>query len=277
MRELLDQFSEAEVFDELLVIVHEQLVKPPCSPCFDWETILNGLVNRTGRQGWTSFQMQHFERLRSNEPGSHDHGKVVAAVWRLVNRGWACPDFSGGQFRQPRVSGFRLTAHGMHVCLAKPDDSPSRLGFFDRLRAAHAGVDEEVFERLIDATACLDAGLARPAVVMLGIAAEVTTTHAFRVMRTKGLTKAKEPEFKEQLVAVVDGINHVDGLTSEQKHRLHMACVSIEAIRVFRNNAAHQGNPNPESLLVQEQITSACLHLPVVWRELILPNKPAVA
>ncbi len=273
MQELFEQLSEAQVFDELVVIMHARLAKAAYAKDLDWEVIVNGLADRVGRRGWTSFQKEEFNRLRRNESRSNDYTKVAAAVWRFVNRGWAYPTFVGGHSSGPRAGGLRLTALGEQVCSVRPDDSPSRLGFFERLRGENTGVDEEVFERLIDASACLDSGLARPAVVMLGVAAEVTTAQAFRTVRTLNLTKAKEPEFKEQLVAIVAAIDSVAGLNSEQKHRLHMACVSIETIRVLRNNASHHGNPNPESLLVHDQITSACIHLPLVWRHLILPNR----
>lgn len=142
------------------------------------------------------------------------------------------------------------------------------------MRLANPAIEEEVFERLLDASACLTAGLQRPSVVMVGIAAEVTTIKAYRVMRDKLtlITSKKEGEFKDQAAAIVPQIEHVPTLSNDHRHRLRMAFVAIEEIRVARNKAAHHGEPAPKPFEANDLLRAACYSLPVVWNVLIIPN-----
>ena len=88
------------------------------------------------------------------------------------------------------------------------------------------------------------------------------------------ITTTKQAEFKEQVAAILGQVEHVLSLTSDQKHRLTMAFDAVESLRVLRNNAAHHGNASPDPYLAHERFGAASFHLPVVWTELILPNKP---
>jgi hypothetical protein len=127
--------------------------------------------------------------------------------------------------------------------------------------------------RLQDGANCLEFDLYRPAVVMIGIAAEVTTYQLYKAMERLTFVSGKHDEFAQRLEAVRKEQGRLT-LQPDEKRRLSMALDMIESARVMRNNAAHSGNRSPDPFLARERFGAACFHLPVVWEIVIVPNLP---
>lgn len=276
MYELFSGCDETQLFDAILEVFRKQLAKNPLMVACKWDELVEALRPLAKQDGWTPPVQEHFGNLKHH----HRHAvhtldglKLSSAAWRFVALGYGYPSFADGS-GAIRVVRLTLTKLGQQVCSRTPEDNPSRPGYLERLRPANPKIEDEVFERLIDAANCLEFGLHRPAIVMLGIAAEVTTVWAYKAMKTAGLiTKSKDVEFKDQLDAIRENIDHLQQ-PPDEKHRLSMAFDAIESLRVLRNNAAHHGNPPPDPYLAQERFGSACFHLPVVWQLLIVPQLP---
>lgn len=274
--ELFAKYDEAQLFEALIDVFHAKIVVNPRLRSLTWQELVVGLRDRIDVTKWNPQVQDQFEAVQGHRPQVvhfPDHMKLSGAAWRFVSQNLAYPQLAGSS--EHRLHILTLTELGHQVCSKKPEDNPSRPGHLERLRTANPKIEEEVFERLIDASACLAAGLHRPAIVMLGIAAEVTTSWAYKAMKKIVLITTNKPvEFKDQVAAVQGQIDNVPTLSSDQKHRLKMAFDSIESLRVLRNNAAHHGNPSPDPFVAEDRFGSSCFHLPVVWTELILPIQP---
>lgn len=274
-QELFAKYNDDQLFAALVDVFHRQVESQPHATSLRWDRLVESFRPLV-EVAWTQELVRHYEALQVHAAqvvNFPDHQKLSGAAWRFVAMNYAYPQLSGSS--EHRLNTLILTELGRQVCSKKPEDNPARPGYIERLRKTNPQIEEEVFERLLDASACLDAGLHRPAIVMLGIAAEVTTIHAYRALKTLALiSKNKEVEFKEQLSAIAGALENLLSLTPEQRHRVKLAFVAVESIRVLRNSAAHHGNPAPDPYAAHDQLGAACFHLPVIWTELILPNKP---
>jgi len=199
--------------------------------------------------------------------------KAYSAAWTLIGRGVIYPHLVGDQGHPMRL---HVTEKGVQV-LAARQDAPHRAGFLKRLWERLPRIEDEVFTRLQDAQDCLDADLFRPAIVMIGIAAEVTIKAAYKTMAQLSLVRGEASQLKDMLVEVHaqhGALRDGDASRSDRVHRIKMALAFVETVRTQRNDAAHPGNPSPDGAIVRAQFTSACLHLPVVWELLVIPNLP---
>jgi hypothetical protein len=171
---------------------------------------------------------------------------------------------------------WRLTRAGLRL-LAATDDHPLLPGFVDRVVTRCAGLPADVQALLADARACIDAGLVRPAIVLMGVAYEVAIEHITASLVKRGLlpTSAEDESAAKRIASVRSQVSRVmpasKPMTSQERddiYAVEAACDFANQLRRRRNDAAHTtpkyGFENREE--AEELLTSAGRHLPNLWR-----------
>jgi hypothetical protein len=112
---------------------------------------------------------------------------VVEFVSWFVRAGFGWP--LGAEIdRFPRK--LHLTASGQRL-LGRPDhDHPMLPGFVERLAKRCHALPDAVISALVDATACLDHGLTRPAIVLVGVAYEIAVEHVVDSLVSRSMLSA---------------------------------------------------------------------------------------
>jgi hypothetical protein len=196
-------------------------------------------------------------------------GVVEFLVW-FVRAGFAWPLGSSSE-RMPDT--LRLTAAG-HRFLRASEDHPFLPGFIDRLLTRCPGLPDDVVSLMVDARACLDQGLMRPAIVLLGVSYEVAVEHVVvslssppRALLPTTLVDASAAKCIAEIDKLVD--SQFPGPTmKDDRAAVHTAYEFANQLRRRRNDAAHTqptyGFEDREE--VEELIVSAGRHLPNLWR-----------
>lgn len=194
---------------------------------------------------------------------------LVEFLWWLQRSGLAV-DTKRDKHGYPTE--MRLTARGLQFVVAE-DDDPLLPGFMDRIRDRCAGLPEGVIALLVDARACLDHGLQRPAVVLMGVAYELAIEHVVEHLEHLGLLDAKTSKEKPKVK-----IERILGLIREKKGRdripstddrtaAERAYEFANSLRDRRNEAAHT-TPRYDfthRAETTEFLISAGRHLPGLW------------
>jgi hypothetical protein len=130
-------------------------------------------------------------------------------------------------------------------------------------------MNNDVVERLADAVSCLEHGLLRAAVVMVGLAVEETVTAAHDALSSRGAVQNSRARLARdrlaELQVAVAGWPNVD-----ERHRRQMAIVAAESVRTERNRASHPGERFEDAAAVEELLVAASRQLPLIW-SVILP------
>jgi hypothetical protein len=226
---------------------------------------------------WQTSTQRSFKTNPNSVEEHPDTRKLLSALWSLVGQGLLLPRLKneGDVSVIYRVS---LTEAGERV-VSKGDEHPRHPGFIKRFRAAAPTATGAVVAHLEDALSCLEADVLRPALMMLGLANEVTIriTHAALAHQTK--VSAAGPMAKARdLLADIDGVAKAwaggkGGGVKDEEHRLKLAAGTLEAIRDERNNAAHPGRKVTDGAHVEGLLMLGAQHLPVLWEVMV---KPAV-
>lgn len=259
-----------ELFEAMLTAVAEQLEirgrsvnSAEIAEAISFHDVTFRLLHNLGRAG-AQESMNPKERLE-------DEAAFLGAFWRLVTLGFAVP-CSDNAFLAGR-SGLIVTARGKTV-LQADDDNPFAPSYLRKLRTSHAmcGTEEgrDVIDRLEDAWACLDAHLYRPAIVMMGVASEVSANLACDLLQLGGRNAAARMDL---LVAHVDGLPDRQSAQAERKRVLKAAVDSMSLLRGLRNDAAHGRNFTIGRYDAHERYGSAARRLPKFWELLIIPNQ----
>jgi hypothetical protein len=209
---------------------------------------------------------------------------VADALWKQISQRWAQPlvdfsawlvgaglaialryDGSGSEY----APGFRLTTAGEGLLIAT-DDHPLLPEFVERVVVRCPGLPEEVGAHLVDARACVDRGLGRPAVSLLGLAFEAAEDAAIEYLeRNTGFQPPKNAKAKQRIAAVVKHIPKLfPGDSDRDKESRAIAAWDFaDRLRDRRNQASHPRNfPDFSDLTeVHEFIVSAGRHLPGLW------------
>lgn len=203
-------------------------------------------------------------------PEEHpDNAALLTVLWRLIGDGVVYP-----RLREQRdgytacIEYVALTPRGQRV-VAGNNDHPLRPGYIERLRARAPRMSDDVLMRLADAASCLEHGLLRASVVMVGLAVEETITEAHETLARRGTIATPRARMARDRLAEVEGAIAV-WPNNDERHRLRLAIVSAENIRTERNRASHPGERFEDALLVEELLVSASRQLPV-FSELIVP------
>ncbi len=166
--------------------------------------------------------------------------------------------------------GLDLTRAGTRF-LEATDDHPLFPGFVDRLVKRCTNLPDDVVSLLLDARTCLDQGLMRPAIVMMGVVCEVAVAHVVVSLSSPAralLSLALLDASAAKCIAEIDKL--VDTLFAGKDDRSanHTAYDFAHQLRRRRNDAAHTkptyGFEDREE--VEELLVSAGRDLPNLWR-----------
>jgi hypothetical protein len=161
---------------------------------------------------------------------------------------------------------YRLTQAGIRL-LDSNDDHPVLPGFLERLQKRCLGLVDEVMVHLIDARDCLDHGLARPAVALIGVAYECAEDEVIEHLESEG--KLVIPKNAKTAVKIAAVRNAIPVLFPDlEKRGAALAAWDFaDRLRDRRNQASH-----PRALYdfgdiseVHELLLSAGRHLPGLW------------
>lgn len=195
---------------------------------------------------------------------------VMEFLWWLQRAGLAV-ETQRGKSGYPIA--MRMTARGLRF-LAATDDDPLLPGFLDRIRARCKDLPDGVLALLVDARACLDHGLHRPAVVLMGVAYELAIEHVvdklepLRLLDAK-TTKEKPKEKINRILALIRDVPKVKGRlpSSDERTTAERAYDFADTLRDRRNEAAHT-TPRYDFSHREETtefLISASRHLPGLW------------
>ncbi len=190
---------------------------------------------------------------------------VMDFVWWLIRSGLARPQ----GFSADRLLAFGMTAAGLRF-LDAGDHHALAPGFLARLRSRHPDIPEDVLVLIEDAQACLDSGLLRPGVVLLGLAFETLVEHVLTDLASKALVDPKQIRRADAGDRIGMLKNQLSRLKfQDDERRLVVSAVEFaDHLRERRNDAAHTKPRWPFDSLdeVEELLISAGRHVPHLWR-----------
>jgi hypothetical protein len=225
---------------------------------------------------WTAGQ-RTFKTNPNSVEEFPDARKLLGAIWGLVGDGLIVPRFKneGDLSVFLRLS---LTEKGERL-LSKADEHPLHPGFIKRFRSAAPTATDPVVAHLEDAVSCLEAGVLRPAMMMLGLVNETTVRESHAALAYLNKVKpagpmAKTRDLLTDIQAVADTWAAGKSPLKDEEHRLKVAVSTSESIRAERNTAAHPGHKVTDDPHVESMLMLGAHHLPVLWELMV---KPAVA
>jgi len=196
---------------------------------------------------------------------------VAEFVWWLIRAGLAVDTERTAKRFYPQK--LRLTRRGVSWLSSTEADDPLLPGFLDRIRVRCPALPEGVVSLLVDARACLDHTLHRPAVVLMGVAYELAIETVVGELVNKNLLPSgsgdKLPAEKiarvKTFIAGPD-VKHI--LTESDEVRAASAAYDFaDTLRLRRNDAAHTTPAFDFSHRseTEEFLISAGRHLPGIW------------
>lgn len=190
---------------------------------------------------------------------------VDFTAW-LIRTGLAVPLQHNDQQVHGYGIAYRLTAAGMRL-LEATDDHPVLPGFVDRVVARCADLPDEISVHLVDARECLDHGLPRPAVSLLGLAYEAAENAAIEYLDSAGKLRVRSGARAAEKIAAVKAAIPTLIADLGQRGAAAAAWDFADHLRERRNHASHpKAWPDFSDLTeVHEFIVSAGRHLPGLW------------
>jgi hypothetical protein len=196
---------------------------------------------------------------------------LAVELRRQVAPATAIPGHEHGHSTRYYPTDMRLTTRGVRL-LESTDDNPMLPGFLDRIRSRCPGIPESVVALLVDARACFDHSLMRPAVVLMGVAYEVAVEQVMEILVIrKHYLEAKRETAKDRIERITK-LLHSDKakalLPNTDARTLAKAAYDFaEQLRQRRNDAAHSTpamdfTHNAET---EEYFISAGRFLPAIW------------
>ncbi|HEY2516923.1 MAG TPA: hypothetical protein VGI39_38895 [Polyangiaceae bacterium] len=253
----------------------------PNARMFAYKDVVYEVV-RLGCPGWSGqdlvalgkwlheFQAGYVEDPSSAHEEHPDNLRVLQAIWQLIADGIVYPRLRTIVSQGPAsIEWLVVTDRGLRA-LSDPDH-PRRPGFAERLAAKHPSIGEEVIARLGDAAACLERGVQRAGVVMIGLAFEETLRASCDAVVTAGHIVATPKIARDTLKVLRD---YVERLKVEDGHVLGMALVAAENARTERNRSAHPSERFDDEEAVEELLVSATRQIPVLWNRLVTGTPP---
>jgi hypothetical protein len=166
-----------------------------------------------------------------------------------------------------------LTKSGLRF-LDGSKEHPLLPGFVERLASRCPNLPDDVQSLLVDARSCLDHGLMRPAIHLMGVAYEVAIEHVVDSLVTKtGLSTVVATQKAAMRIAAVEAV--IDAVMpaatlaeKEERFAVHAAYDFADQLRRRRNDAAHTAPKYDfeDREEAEEFLVSAGRHLPNVWR-----------
>jgi hypothetical protein len=189
-------------------------------------------------------------------------------IWWLDRAGLAVPT----QWHHQFPTTLRITARGLALLESNDWTNPLLPGYLDSIRVRCRELPDQAVALLVDARACLDHGLFRPSVVLIGVAYEFLIEEVFEVLATKGFVLSTgKLEAGERLRRIRGAIEaeKLKEIVPEREDRggIRNAYDFAEQLRLRRNEAAHT-RPTfdfDHGGETEEFIVSAGRHLPAIW------------
>jgi hypothetical protein len=200
---------------------------------------------------------------------------IVEFLWWLARSGFAVElqrdVIHGSQTRRYPLL-MRLTRRGIRL-LDSTEDNPLLPGVLDRIRDRCPGLPDGVIALLVDARACYDHSLMRPAVVLMGVAYELAIEHVVDVLATKNLVAANTPSQKAgeriKRIKALLATPQASAVLSDSDDRTAASAAYdfAEHLRQRRNDAAHTtpAFDFDHADETDEFLVSAGRHLPALW------------
>jgi hypothetical protein len=193
---------------------------------------------------------------------------VTEFIWWFIGCGFAAPTV----FAVGNLVDMRLTRRGV-AFLEAPADHPQLPGYLARLVARCRNLPDGVIELLTDASDCLEHGLRRPGIVLMGVAYELAIETVVESLITRGHLPASATDLKPamRINAVRGTIDSVlPGTTPQEKddrHATRRAYDFADDLRRRRNDASHTTPRYPfnDPQEAEEYFVSAGRNLPLVW------------
>jgi hypothetical protein len=168
---------------------------------------------------------------------------------------------------------FRLTRRGATLVDSDRDDDPLLPGYLDRVQARCPGLPDGVVALLVDARACMDHSLLRPAVVLMGVAYELVIEEVVDALITKNLLVASTADQKpaERIrrikALIANPAVNIVLKTPDERTASAAAYDFADVLRLRRNEAAHTRPKHDfeHAGETEEFLTSAGRHLPALW------------
>lgn len=168
---------------------------------------------------------------------------------------------------------FLLTRYGRRFLDKREEDHPLLPSALERLRRRSPHLPKDVAALLNDSRQCLDAGLMRPALVLMGVAYEAAIEGVIKGLVSKQILQASamnNAAFKRLQAVRTKIVVRIPGTTAkdlEKRGRMEAACEFADALRARRNDAAHT-TPTygfDDRAETEEFLISAMRHLPPLW------------
>jgi len=223
-------------------------VRQPKQTLFEYPDIVRRAVRAIGHPVavWASNNQSAFDaapRTHTSAPVPNeyrDNPRMLAAVWSLITDGTLIPRLEiavgGGGINGHQmiaIGYLTLTPLGEALVSAAPDH-PRLAGALKRFADRHPKMPPVITARLEDAVMCIEKGLARPAVVMIGLAMECALKE---VADSMSLPDGHHSAMAR--LAEIDAACKKRHKKGEKHNKLHLACGHTEMIRERRNAAAH--------------------------------------
>lgn len=191
---------------------------------------------------------------------------VVEFLWWLDRAGFAVPLLHETKDTGGYPIWMRMTKAGAKL-LSSDGDETMLPGSLERLRNRCPGLPNEVLAHLVDARSCLDHALARPSVVLLGLAYEtaIDVTVETLIARARIGSETERQKAAKKIAAVRRML--VSWPDSELKFGAIAAWDFADVLRRRRNDGSHGRPAYDFSDLAEfhELFVSALRHLPSLW------------
>lgn len=232
-----------------------------------------------------SNQVAFVGRTGSGKPWDEHYDNVVilSAIWSLVAEGIIVPRLlcSGNNALNEgkaviEIGFVSLTPLGEAI-LVGAADHPRFPGSLQRLLTRHPALTDEILPRLDDAIRCIERNLARPAVVMTGLAMETTLANVEKAWVTLAYATARSGDRTPQaLDRLVDAKKTVEQnyQKNEPRQRLLFAVLAAEQVRHQRNLAAHDPAESFSTSAADELLRIAVGAIDTFYELVVDPNLP---
>lgn len=195
---------------------------------------------------------------------------VAEFICWFVQAGFAWPLV--GETNQYPIT-LHITRSGLRF-LEGSSDHPLLPGFVNRIATRCPRLPDAVQALLLDARACLDHGLMRPAIQLMGVTYEVAIEHVVdSLVARQALAATVADEKAARRIAAIRGVINtvLPNSTLQQKEdrfAVHAAYDFADQIRRRRNDASHT-TPRydfEDRHEAEEFLISAGRHLPYLWQ-----------
>jgi len=221
---------------------------------------------------WEQYQVSLPEPVPGTQRESDDNRKLLSAIWGLIAGGLLFPRLNSLREGYPHaLYKLTLTEKGERV-LSNASEHPLHPGFISRFRAKAPTASDAVVAHLEDAVSCLENGLLRPSLMMLGLANEETirACHAALAYEKKVPAAPALAKTRDLLSAIEPVVRGWAGKREEQ-HRLSLALTAAEEIRVERNDAAHPGKKVTDEPHIEHLLSLVAHHCAIFWEVIVKP------